>query len=98
MGADEGAMRLLFGLFMGLGNFVLLNLFMSVVNESVTHLRERPQEVEFDEDLYHFLAVSLTATSIQMYIAAVQSHLKQSSKWYYFMSSKQDNGHKGCSN
>lgn len=56
---DTLLMRLMFILYMVLGNFVLLNLFVSVINEGLAYMNENPEEAEFDEALSDFLNVSL---------------------------------------
>ena len=40
------------------GNFILLNLFISVLTEGLAFIRENPEEVKFDELLADYLKVT----------------------------------------
>ena len=41
-----------------IGNFILLNLFVSVINEGLAFIKENPDEAEFDEALSSYVQVS----------------------------------------
>jgi hypothetical protein len=52
-------LRLLFGVYMVSGNFILLNLFISVINDGLAYVNDHPELAEFDEELATFIGVSL---------------------------------------
>lgn len=47
----------MFSFYMIVGNFVLLNLFISVINEGLAYMHENPEEADFDEELAGYLKV-----------------------------------------
>jgi len=55
---DTLTLRIMFCAYMTLGNFILLNLFISVINEGLAYMKENPGEVDFDEELADYLEVS----------------------------------------
>lgn len=55
---DTIMMRLLFIAYMVAGNFIVLNLFISVINEGLAYINENPEAAEFDEELANYISVS----------------------------------------
>lgn len=55
---DTAILRVLFAVYMVAGNFILLNLFISVISEGLSYMTENPEEAQFDEELANFLRVS----------------------------------------
>ena len=56
--SDSSVIKLLFVTFMIAGNFILLNLFISVITEGLAFMRANPEEVKFDELLEEYLKVT----------------------------------------
>lgn len=56
--SDSAILRILFATYMIIGNFFLLNLFLSVINDSLAYVQENPDEVSFDQELVDYLTVS----------------------------------------
>lgn len=54
---DSWVLRIMFSFYMVAGNFFLLNLFISVINEFLTYIHEHPEEVEFDYELSDYMKV-----------------------------------------
>ena len=47
----------MFAFFMVVGNFILLNLFLSVINDGLAYMHENPEAAEFDEELSDYIQV-----------------------------------------
>jgi len=54
---DTVVLRILFGFFMVAGNFILLNLFISVINDGLTFVHQNSKETEFDAAMASYLIV-----------------------------------------
>lgn len=52
-------LRLMFTIFMVAGNFILLNMFISVINEGLSYMHENPEKAEFDVELSEYLKVNI---------------------------------------
>ncbi|XP_067950294.1 uncharacterized protein [Watersipora subatra] len=59
--SDSAILRILFATYMIIGNFFLLNLFLSVINDSLAYVQENPDEVSFDQELVDYLTNKLGA-------------------------------------
>ena len=55
---DVSIMRFMFVIYMLAGNFFLLNLFISVINEGLSFISENPDHAEFDEAMAEYISVS----------------------------------------
>lgn len=55
---DTWMMRIMFVAYMVVGNFFLLNLFISVINEGLAYVSENPEEAEFDQAMADYISVS----------------------------------------
>jgi len=58
--SDMTMLRLMFTIFMVAGNFILLNMFISVINEGLSYMHENPEKAEFDVELSEYLKDKLT--------------------------------------
>ena len=56
--SDSAQLKVMFITFMIAGNFILLNLFISVLTEGLAFMRANPDEVNFDELLADYLKVT----------------------------------------
>ena len=61
--SDSAMLRLMFSVYMVAGNFILLNLFIAVINEGLSFLYNNPEEADFDIELSNYLTVSISTTS-----------------------------------
>lgn len=55
---DSTLLRILFAVYMVMGNFILLNLFISVISDGVAYVTENPEKAQFDEELEQYLKVA----------------------------------------
>lgn len=54
---DTWVLQLMFGAYMITGNFILLNLFISVINESLAAIHSQPETSDYDEELGGYIQV-----------------------------------------
>ena len=59
VGTDGSILRFVFGVFMVSGNFILLNLFISVINEGLAYMHQHPEKAAFDKELSDYIQVRL---------------------------------------
>ena len=55
--SDSSVIKLMFVSFMIAGNFILLNLFISVLTEGLAFMWANPEETKFDKPLAEYLKV-----------------------------------------
>lgn len=68
---DAFVLKIMFGFYMIAGNWILLNCFISVINEGLAHMNGNPDEIQFDEALakylkVHFLTLLLMVVSFEV--------------------------------
>jgi len=56
------------------GNFILLNLFVSVINDGLAFVQQNPEEAEFDAAMASYLTVSLL---LVLLLVLISSHFFQ---------------------
>ena len=44
---------------MVVGNFIILNLFISVINDGLAYMKDNPEEAQFDQALSDYIQVRL---------------------------------------
>ena len=65
--ADTWVLRIMFSVYMIAGNFILLNLFISVINEGLAFLRENPDKAEYDLELADYITVWSNQNNTHVY-------------------------------
>lgn len=59
----------MFSVYMIAGNFILLNLFISVINEGLAYMNENPEEAEFDVELSDYLKVRIGSFCLRIFFS-----------------------------
>ena len=70
--ADTWVLRIMFSVYMIAGNFILLNLFISVINEGLAFLRENPDKAEYDLELADYITVWSNQNNTHVYRIGTQ--------------------------
>ena len=72
------------------GNFILLNLFISVINEGLAFLRENPDKAEYDLELADYITVWSNQNNTHVYrigiiviVIVFTSNFHFAMPWYF---------------
>lgn len=68
---DTIMLRIMFIIYMVCGNFIILNLFISVINEGLTYMKENPEEAMFDQALSDYIQVGLISFFVITFILQI---------------------------
>ncbi|KAF6038212.1 hypothetical protein EB796_003483 [Bugula neritina] len=71
---DTVVLRILFGFFMVAGNFILLNLFISVINDGLAFVQQNPEEAEFDAAMASYLTRGPWNRELELYYDLLEDY------------------------